>query len=211
MPKKKFYLSYFTIFLIILFFFHSSLVFSLETQNSFSEIIFSELMFNDNPEWLEYYSKGFFNLSNFKIKDNSQTDSIECCFSNCSFLVENEFFLIFSKNNETYLFLETNNLTKNQNIKFFCVDDSLIGNGLSNNNDEIILFNDNYKVNFSYDIQKDFFNQDIEKGKTLSFINDLNGFFITEPTPFEKNLLINSNEKNISFNNFSENISKNLI
>ncbi|MEM2138940.1 MAG: hypothetical protein QXM96_02190 [Candidatus Woesearchaeota archaeon] len=167
-------------------------------------------MFNDNIEWLEYYSNGFFNLSNFKIKDNSQTDSLECCFSNCSFFVENEFFLIFAKNNETYLFLEKNNFTKKENIKFFCVDDNLIGNGLSNNNDEIILFNENYKINITYNIENDFSIQNIEKGKTFSFINDLNGFFITEATPFEKNVLINSNEKNNSFNNLSEKISKNL-
>lgn len=183
----------FLVFIFIIFFVNYGLGSDLDADNilkfyNFS-ISLSEINFYDDNEWLEFFVNGSINLSLVKIKDNYQLDDIVCCFEECVFFVENSFFLIFAK--DKVIDILSNNITSLSdqidliNYKFFCVDDSLIGNSLGNIKDKIeFIYNNITLINFSYDFEN--FNIKFDKEKSLSFIDDK--FFLCNKTPFFSNI-----------------------
>ncbi|MEM3373814.1 MAG: hypothetical protein QXE31_01205 [Candidatus Woesearchaeota archaeon] len=197
---------------------------------SLAEIFISEIMFYDDIEWIEFYANGSYDISNLKLKDNYQSDDIVCCTENCDFFVNDEFFLIFAKNkifdeiknfkNISIEHLESNNSFdfNSITIKYFCVDDSLIGNGLGNQKDDIILFRNNSAedkeqilLNFSYDFDTNFNYLIPVKGKSLGLFNYT--YYIMEKSPFVENsysrILFNFVKKDISNIIIENNLTKN--
>jgi len=103
---------------------------------------------SDDNEWIEIYNpnNSMLNLSEWFIKDNSSVppNKIICCpGSNCSMETNASFFIITgNKSNISQI--------TNQTIVYFCVNRSTIGNGLTNDGDNISFYNSSYITSFSY-------------------------------------------------------------
>ncbi len=110
-----------------------------------SAVVINEVM-PQGTEWIEIYnpSNEELNLSEWQIKDNFNTDTITChIIPNCTLTINSTFFLVIGRDA---------NITQitNSTITYFYVDDTSIGNGLSNTADNLTFFNQTYSTNMSY-------------------------------------------------------------
>lgn len=99
-------------------------------------------------EWLEIYNPAndFLDLSTWRTKDNSTNmpDDITCwTISNCNLTTNVSYFLILGRNTDI------SEIT-NQTITYFYVDDSAIGNSLTDGGDNLTFYNDNFTTSFGY-------------------------------------------------------------
>jgi hypothetical protein len=100
------------------------------------------------PEFVEIYNPNnlLINLSEWNIKDNSTDlpDNITChTIDNCSLITNATYFLIIGR---------TTNISEitHENITYFYVDDSNIGNGLTDAGDNITFYNSSFSTSFWY-------------------------------------------------------------
>jgi len=106
-----------------------------------------------SPEFIEIYNENnnIINLSEWQIKDSSTNnpDDITCYnIANCSLITNSSYFLILGRNT---------NITEitSQNIEYYYIDDSEIGNGLNDDNGEnITFFNLTFASSFYYNSSK---------------------------------------------------------
>ena len=104
---------------------------------------------SEGNEWVEIYNSGSsaVNLSNWFLEDSKSVDSIECCpFSeNCGLTLLPEEYAIIVDQDTTLI------ETLNSEIITFCVDDNSLGNGLSDKEDSINIYNNSEGTSFSYE------------------------------------------------------------
>ena len=184
------------LFLIILLFFPQ--VYSLRIN---------EIMYNpiDGNEWIELYYLGnkSFDLEGLIFEDNYGIDEIVCCefLDECITQIENSSFILLTDQDTTLY--DENNISKE--IIKLCVDDNSIGNGLGNSGDEINITQQGIQIDFLK------YNYTVQKGKTISLIN--NSWIETISTPGEKNVIIFKEEKEdeIDVENYDEDTSIEII
>jgi len=136
-------------------------------------------------EYVEIYNENneVLNLSEWKIKDSSTNnpDEITCYnIPNCSLIINFSYFLVIGRNTNI------SEITF-QEINYFYVDDSSVGNGINDNGDNITFFNSTFATSFSYNSS--------ESGKSWQLCNET--WSEAEPTPGETNLCeINQPDQN---------------
>lgn len=127
-----------------------------------------------SPETLEYVEiynpDGLLNLSEWQIKDNSDTDYIICDGENCSLMTDATYFLIIG---------QSTNIASitSKDVKYFYVNDNKIGSGLNDDGDNITFFSQNFSDSFSYDSS--------EENKSWQYYDG--EFVLAEKTPGEEN------------------------
>ena len=131
-------------------------------------------------EYVELYNNGTasINVTNWKISDNNEEDFLEGN-SNDIIIAGNSFALIVDSDSRVYNNFEVDSVT------WIYVDDSAIGNGLSNSGETLTLKDENNNTidSASYPSSSD--------GKSYSLINDI--WQETDPSPGKDNI------ENISF------------
>lgn len=144
-----------------------------------------------SPEWLEVWNIGndTLNLSQWNISDNStqNPDTITCAaIVNCSPTTNVTYFLILG--NATNITAITN-----ESVVYYYVDDTAIGNGLTDSGDALSFYNASYSTNMSY-------NSSVV-GQSWALVND-SWADCSYPTPgFANNCTTGGNESNASSQN----------
>ena len=133
------------------------------------------------PEFVEIYNPDneMLNLSEWKIRDISTDypDNITCwTIENCSLITNLNYFIILGRN--------TNILEiTSQPVAYFYVDDSAIGNGLTDSGDNITFFNSTFATSFNYNSS--------EANMSWQFCD--NSWQSYSPTPGSANLCASQN------------------
>lgn len=99
-----------------------------------------------NIEFVEIYNSNnaILNLSEWQIKDNSESDRITCDnIPDCSLITNFSYFIIIGKNSNI------SNITINK-INYFYVEDTKIGSGLNDDGDNVTFFNSEISTNSKY-------------------------------------------------------------
>lgn len=101
---------------------------------------------NETVEWVEIYNNdGPVNISEWVIEDNWERDSIECSQSQC--IVPDEYFIITGNK------IPTGQI--DTNVRHFHVDDTKIGNGLSDNDSVKLIYSGSVVSQFFYTSSKE--------------------------------------------------------
>ncbi len=161
-----------------------SIFFILIIPFSYANLIINEIMADPLAdealnEWIELYNNNSFelNLSGYKISDSSDTDTIEGGLYNKEGTIIPAFGYAIITDEATRVYNNFN--VSPQAIRLY-VDDSSIGNGLSNNGETITLYDNNNNVIHSITYTKT--SQDL----SWSYVNG--SLFKSDPTPGYNNL-----------------------